>query len=261
MKKWQQRSLLMACVGTVALVMLLGLLLSPKTSLFSQPEQPKLELVIISQDLQGAKAKFLLGEPIRLHLSLRNVSKEPQTGAFYLSLDTNTLYVFIAQGDGPFELYVPQSLAVARVAEIALKPITLQPGEKREGFEFISYDADKKDFAMLAQGKYRIKAELRFSTDRSQKLESNVIEVEVVQSESQEDKEALQFIIDKQLKAYLTPEARLIPAPEGKTVNDQVQLLQEFLKKFEKSTYAPYVKLALAAICQGREQELPACKP
>lgn len=260
MKKWQQQSLLAVGISTVVLAMLLGLLLSQRTSLSTQSEQPKLELMIVSQDLQGPKAKFLLGEPIRLQLVLRNVSKEPQTGAFYLSFDTNTLYAFLAQGDGPFQLYMPQSLAIAQVAEIALKPITLQPEERREGFEFISYDTSKKDFALAAQGKYRIKTELRYSGDRSQKLESNVIEVEVVQPESQQDKEALQFIVDKQLKAYLTPEARLIPAPEGKTVNDQVQLLQEFLKKFEKSTYAPYVKLALTAICQGREQELPACK-
>jgi hypothetical protein len=70
----------------------------------------------------------------------------------------------------------------------------------------------------------------------------------------------LQFIIDHQLQAYLTAEARLISPPEGKTVNDQVLLLQEFLKKFEGSTYAPYVQLGLEAICRGREQEFPACQ-
>jgi hypothetical protein len=85
--------------------------------------------------------------------------------------------------------------------------------------------------------------------------------VEVTQPVSEKDKEALQFLVEHHLKADLTPEARMASPPEGKTTNDEVLLLQEFLKKFEESTYAPYVRLGLEAICRGREQELPACVP
>jgi hypothetical protein len=220
----------------------------------SQPTAP-LELTITA-----AKHKVLLGEPVTIKLLVTNKSDKDVLGLFYLSFETETLHILIAPpGESEFTLYYPVSLQIAERKDKALRPIMLKAGETREAGEFVSYDVKRSDFALPIVGKYKLKAVHFFdSRDFNKKVESNVIEVEVVQPESKEDKEALQFIIDHQLQAYLTAEARLISPPEGKTVNDQVQLLQEFLKKFEGSTYAPYVRLGLEAIC--REQEFPACQ-
>lgn len=210
--------------------------------------------------IAAVKDKFIVGEPVQLKLQLVNNSDKDLTGTFYLSFKFGTLYVLIRPPGQPEFLYWPASLQKAETSEFPLSLVTLKAGEKLEGKEFVSYDLKKEDFALPVAGKYQLKAEQLFDPDDpSKRARSNTITVEVVDPQIKEDKDALQFIIDNNLKAYLTPEARLIPPPEGKTINDQVQLLQEFLKKFPNSTYVPYVAAGLAAICQGREQELPAC--
>lgn len=221
----------------------------------SQEQKQPLELSIATD-----KAKVLVGEPVQLKLKLKNNSDKDLTGVFYLTFLSGTLHVLITPVGQPEFLYWPASLQMAETAEIPLRLVTLKAGEEVEGKEFISYDVKKKDFALPAAGKYQLRAEQFFDPDDlSKKVESQGIAVEVVDPQSQEDKDALQFIVDKQLKADLTPEASLVPPLEGRTVNDEVQLLQEFLKKFPTSTYVPYVLAGLNAICQGRAQELPAC--
>jgi hypothetical protein len=221
----------------------------------SQEQKQPLELSIATD-----KTKVLVGEPVQLKLKLKNNSDKDLTGVFYLTFASGTLHVLITPVGQPEFLYWPASLQMAETAEIPLRLVTLKAGEEVEGKEFISYDVKKKDFALPAAGKYQLRAEQFFDPDDlSKKVESQGIAVEVVDPQSQEDKDALQFIVDKQLKADLTPEASLVPPLEGRTVNDEVQLLQEFLKKFPTSTYVPYVLAGLNAICQGRAQELPAC--
>jgi hypothetical protein len=221
----------------------------------SQEQKQPLELSIATD-----KTKVLVGEPVQLKLKLKNNSDKDLTGVFYLTFLSGTLHVLITPVGQPEFLYWPASLQMAETAEIPLRLVTLKAGEEVEGKEFISYDVKKKDFALPAAGKYQLRAEQFFDPDDlSKKVESQGIAVEVVDPQSQEDKDALQFIVDKQLKADLTPEASLVPPLEGRTVNDEVQLLQEFLKKFPTSTYVPYVLAGLNAICQGRAQELPAC--
>lgn len=243
----------------VTLSVVLALVVVGSTRIRSEAAQDAsgepLELVITA-----GQDKVLIGEPVQLKLQLTNKSNKDLMGTFYLTFELGTLHVLITPPGQPEFLYWPASLQKAETSDFPLRPITLKAGEKLEGKEFVSYDVKKKDFALPAAGKYQLRAELFYdSDDSSKKVASKGITVEVVDPESKEDKEALQFIVDRELKAYLTPEASLIPPPAGKTVNDQVQLLQEFLKKFPNSTYVPYVLAGLNAICRGRAQELPAC--
>lgn len=254
-QKWQKWNGLFG-IGVLALVLLTWLLWGRASSLVSQQDQPKLELTIASSDLRGEKKQFLLGEPIRLQLALRNISQDPQTGTFYLEFGTNTLHVFIAKGESTFALYMPKSLKIAQRQDIVLSPITLQPQEKREVVEFVSFDVNSDDFALPTAGRYRLKALHFFAIpDLNKAVESNVIEVEVVEPEGK-DKEALQFIVDNKFKPFLTPEAGLFRV-ENETV---VQLKAFVEEKFPDSTYAPYVKLGLEAICKTQRERLPACQ-
>ncbi len=243
-------------VGLLALALLLWLVGGGTPRLLSQQEQPKLELTIMSSDLQGQKQRFLVGEPIQLRLTLHNVSKEPQTGTFSLQFRAATLHVFIAKERDAFTLYMPQSLRIASRADIVHTLITLQPGEKLEEIEFVSFDVNANDFAMPTVGHYQLKAVHFFAIpDLSKTVESNVIAVEVVEPEGK-DKEALQFIVDNKFKPFLTPEAGSFRV-ENETV---VQLKAFVEEKFPDSTYAPYVKLGLEAICKTQRERLPACQ-
>lgn len=255
MRLWQRWNRLFG-VGILALGLFIWLLWGGASRLVSQQEQPKLELTITSSDLQGQKQRFLIGEPIQLRLTLRNLSKEPQTGTFNIKFGSATLHVFIAKKGDAFTLYMPQSLRIANRADIGHALITLQPGKKLEEIEFVSFDVNANDFAMPTVGHYQLKARHFFAMpDLSKTVESNVIEVEVVEPQGK-DKEALQFIVDNKFKPFLTPEAKSFHVE-----NETVVQLQAFAEeKFPDSTYAPYVKLGIEAICKTQRERLPACQ-
>lgn len=214
----------------------------------------ELELVILADETQ-----LLVGQTLQLEIRLINKSDKDLTGPFHLSFKAGRLQLLIASPDQPFTLYFPASLQLAQTQDRLLRNVTLKAGKELISKEFVSYDVKTQDFAFPKAGDYRLKALLFFDPKDPQKhLESNEIKVTVTEPQRKE-KEALKFIVDNQLKPYLTTESRLIPTPAGKTVNDQVKLLREFLKKFPDSAYLPHVLVGLAALCKGRIQELPAC--
>lgn len=214
----------------------------------------ELELAILVDEPQ-----LLVGQPLQLKIRLINKSQKDLTGPFHLSFKGGRLHLLIASPGQPFTLYFPASLQQAQTQDRVLRHITLKAGKELTSKEFVSYDVKTQDFAFPKAGDYRLKALLFFDPkDPKKQLGSNEIKVTITEPQEKE-KEALQFIVDNQLKPYLTPESRLIPPPTGKTVNDLVKLLREFPTKFPESAYGPYVLVGLAALCQGRQQELPAC--
>lgn len=224
----------------------------------SQPKAP-LEL-----SLSVSKESFLVGEPVKIQMQVRNETKDELKLQFHLGFGcTNDLSAAISSDEGKtFQPYTSMATLIGQREFCLVPPFTLKSGEERKGEEFISFhvvsvdfmtNKVEGDFAFPKAGKYQVKMTL---TPRPLTgiLESNVVEVEVVEPEGK-DNEALQFIVGHQLKPFLTPEARLFPVTD-----ETVQKLQEFLEQFKGSTYAPYVQLGLEAICRGREQEFPACQ-
>ena len=249
MKAWMV-FVLLAVVALLALASLRGPVGGPVQSPASQ----------LSFTIMAEKAKLLVGEPLKLTMQVRNETKDALQLWFSLSFGcAHDLSVGISSDGGKtFQPYTSMAMLNAQEKLCVPAPFTLKPGEERKGEEFISFhvasfDPATKvegDFAFPKAGKYQIKMTL---TPRPLPgvLESNIIEVEVVEPEGK-DKEALAFIVDNQLKPFLTPEAELFPVTD-----ETVQKLQEFLEKFPESTYAPYVRLGLEAICKVSREEFP----
>jgi hypothetical protein len=224
----------------------------------SQPTAP-LEL-----SLSVSKKSFLIGEPVKIQMQVRNETKDELKLQFRLGFGcANDLIAAISSDGGKtFQPYTSMATLIGQREFCLVPPFTLKSGEERKGEEFIGFhvvsvdfmtNKVEGDFAFPKAGKYQVKMTL---TPRPLTgiLESNVVEVEVVEPEGK-DKEALQFIVDNQLKPFLTPEAVLFPVE-----NETIQKLQQFLEKFTDGAYAPYVKVGLEAICRERREQLPACQ-
>jgi len=190
----------------------------------------------------------------------------------------NTLSVTISRDGGKtFQPYTSRATLwlVGQDCWLNLIPLTLKAGEEWKGEEFISFHVAsfdsmsnkiEGDFAFPKAGKYQVKMTLSsftsgeiprqpyFLLDKEILSESNIVEVKVVEPKGK-DKEALQFIVDNQLKPFLTPEARFFDFD-----NNVVRKLKEFIKGFPGSTYTPFAQLGLTALCEERP-DLPACKP
>ncbi|MCL6641859.1 MAG: hypothetical protein K6T71_00840 [Candidatus Bipolaricaulota bacterium] len=263
MKAWMVLVLL-AVVVLLALVPLRGPV---------QPPVPQLSFT-----LKAEKDKLLVGEPLKIQMRVRNETKndlklQTQFGFGVL----NTLSATISSDGGKtFQPYTSRAMLslVGQPEFFTVTSLTLEAGEKWKEEEFIGFHVAsfdmmtgklEGDFAFSQAGKYQIKMTLRSYPfveisgqsyplyDKEILSESNIVEVKVVEPKGK-DKEALQFIVDNQLKPFLTPEAWRLPV-----IDETVQKLQQFLEQFPESTYAPYVKLGLEAICKGRREELPAC--
>ncbi len=213
----------------------------------------ELELVVSADE-----AQILVGQPLKLELRVINKSDRDLSGFFYLAFEAGTLQVLIAPPGQPFALYFPASLRLAETQEKVLRRVTIKAKKEMKAEEFVSYDVQTQDFAFPKAGDYRLKAILAYEPKDKKQLESGEIKVTVLEPEGKE-KEALKFIVDNQLKPFLTPEAVLVPPPTGKADNDLVKQLQEFLRKFPESAYVPYVLLGTVTLCRGREEKLPAC--
>lgn len=224
----------------------------------SQPPQ-------LSFTIKAVKGKLLVGEPLKIQMSVRNETKDDlQQLQFSLSFGcANDLNVAISSDGGKtFQSYTSMAMLNAQEKLCVVGPFTLKPGEERKGEEFIgfhvaSFDPTTNklegDFAFPKAGKYQLKMTLA-PRPLPGAVESNVIEIEVVEPEGK-DKEALQFLVDNQLKPFLTPEAVLFHVTD-----ETVQKLQQFLEKYQESIYAPYVQLGLDAICRELREQLPACQ-
>lgn len=223
----------------------------------SQPPQ-------LSFTIKAEKGKLLIGEPLKTQLVVRNETQQELKLQFSISFRcANDLGVAISSDGGKtFQPYTSMAIlnALRKLCEVA--PFTLKAGEERKGEEFIGFhvvsfdpmtNKVEGDFAFPKAGRYQIKMTLA-PRPLPGTVESNVVEVEVVEPEGK-DKEALQFIVDNQLKPFLTPEAVLFPVKD-----ETVQKLQQFLEKFKESAYASYVQLGLSAICRELREQLPACQ-
>lgn len=243
-------------VFALALVFLSAVFLARFWSSLQAAEQ--LVLTITAVDLAGkSKATFLLGEPVQLLFHLENQSDQDVTGDFWLGYDFNRLRLFLKKEGQDFGQYVSPKMDEAKTAKTGSGLVTLKAkGGSIEMNEFISFNVLTQDFAFPeGDKKYQIRAQFFYQGHQKQ-LTSDEIEIIVaLPASGSEDETALKFLIDNKLKPFLTPEA-----PISSHDNDTVLKLQEFLKKFEKSTYAPYAKLGLEAMCKGREQELAACQ-
>ncbi len=218
----------------------------------------------LSFAIKPDKTQLLVGEPLKIQMVVRNEAQDDLKLQFHLGFGcTNDLSAAISNDGGKtFQPYISMATLIGQRELCLVPPFALKSGEERKGEEFIGFHVAsldpttnklEGDFAFPKAGKYQLKMAL---TPRplTGVLESNVVEVEVVEPQGK-DKEALQFIVDNQLKPFLTPEAVLFPVTD-----ETVQKLQDFLEKFKESTYAPYVQVGLDAICRELREQLPACQ-
>lgn len=259
--KWltRRKLLVVATLLITAAVPLTLMILKPWEGGQAQSQPPQLSFTI-----KAEKGKLLIGEPLKIQMVVRNETKGDLQLEFSLSFNCpNDIGVAISSDGGKtFQPYTSMAMRNAQEKFCERPYFTLKPDEEQKGEEFIGFHVAsfdpmtnklEGDFAFPKAGKYQLKMTLA-PRPLPGIVESNVIEVEVVEPEGK-DKEALQFLVDNQLKPFLTPEAVLFPVTD-----ETVKKLQQFLEKFPDSAYAPYVKLGLEEICRQLREQLPACQ-
>lgn len=228
----------------------------------AQGQVPDLTLTVTPE-----KTQPLLGEPLKVRLTVRNNTSKEIIGIFPLAYRYDSIQVDISPDGGQtIQVYTSPIMRWARTVLMAPPPpVTLQPQGTIEGEVFISFNVETNGLAFPKTGKFwfRMKVgvlvDLWKPTEKVELLESGWIAIEVLEPTQDQDKKAFQFIQEKKLERFLTPEAPFA-VEKGDDQNEIVRQLKALLEKFPNSTYAPYAKLGLEAMCKWREQELPACQ-
>lgn len=193
----------------------------------------------------------LVGQPVRISLTLKNISdqKIETVAAQGLTFGSGLVKALIAAEDGPFKPYSSIDFVKASFALVFVPAIILEPGEHISAKEFIYYDLVRDDFPFPKPGRYRIKIIHGWPAKDVRYLESNVIEISIQAPTKQVDQEALKFIQENKLKPYLTPEGKGFPWDTEEERNQAIEKLRELRKQFPGSVYRRYVPFSLLALC------------
>lgn len=190
-------------------------------------------------------------EPIPFTVSIFNNTNGFIRGVPVILPNAGYIKIFIAVGEGPFELFRTADWPLANVLPPKKEPKPLKPGYNRQvnGFLYFARRAvypgsDPKDFVkqhLLGEpGVYRIKTVL---TDRLSKktIESNILTIKVTQPVGQ-DALAYEF-----LKSQRSPYFLLRTFGSGSSKQQQKVITEQenFLSQFPDSRYARYVKYSL----------------
>lgn len=233
----------------------------------STRERAQGQVLDLTLTVTPEKTQLLLGEPLKIKLTVSNNTSKEATGIFPLDYRHNNIQVDLSPDGGQtIQVYTSPLMRWARTALMPPPPpLTLQQGGKTEGEVFVSFNVETKGLAFPKAGKFWFRMKVGVivdfgkPTEKSELLESGWIAIEVLEPTQDQDKKALQFTQEKKLERFLTPEAPYA-FEEADDQNEIVRQLKALLEKFPNSAYAPYAKLGLDAICKGREQELLACK-
>lgn len=193
--------------------------------------------------LSVGKTAALVGEPIQFQLRVENHGAQAVTGDLYPTFDMDRVRLTITAAAGAPASYVSEAMAIASRKKRGAALVTIEPGAAISGTEFVSYDAMRSEFAFATAGEYQLQAMLGYDFHRQQ-LTSNSVSLQIT-APAGLDAQALGFIQANGLKHLLTPEAGLFPIDHG-----AITQLSAFLTLYAGSTYAPYARTGLDAICQ-----------
>lgn len=210
-----------------------------------------LTLTLKSVNLSARKEQkeFLIGEPVKISLTLENTSGKEVKVLAGLKFGSGKMAAYIAAEDGPFEPYSSIGSVRASFANITVPVVTLKHGEQLKDTDFIYYDLVKDSFAFPEAKRYKLRMDYWYDPeDSTKKIASNIIEISVKAPESKADQEALQFIKENKLAPYLAPEGKGFPTSKEEHKQAKKKL-RELRREFQASTYRRYATLSLVALC------------
>ncbi|MBI4434792.1 hypothetical protein HY635_03185 [Candidatus Uhrbacteria bacterium] len=162
---------------------------------------------------------YLVGEPVPITVELKNTSWRAQKVRYPLSYEWG-LDVLITPEGGATREYVSPLHAFAREASRRPNPAP-QKLSRRKSLttqEHIAFDdAARNDFAFPTPGRYAV--QMRHPYERG--VRSNTVTITVA-APTGRDADALEFVVQHDLKALLSPHARRVGANE-----EQLQALRE----------------------------------
>ncbi|MEO0250035.1 MAG: sugar transferase, partial [candidate division WOR-3 bacterium] len=184
-------------------------------------------------EMNAEKQIYSVGEVISLFLILYNERSEPIKGNFYLALDYDCS-VSYRRISGDFIRYRPDWVSFHEFMMSA--PTVLPAYGKVEGTVSLFYNTSIGKLVLAEPGEYEFKA-------RSHKVESNSVQVKVVEPPA-EEKAAVADLKDKDLLGFLEGDISVY-----RSVTEEVELGAEkaaaFLNKYPKGIYARLVERRL----------------
>ncbi len=161
---------------------------------------------------------YLVGEPVPITVELRNTSWwRAQTVRYPLSYEWGLDVLVAPEGDVTREYVSPLHAFALEAKRSNSSPQKLRWRKTLTAQEHIAFDATQNDFAFPRPGRYTVQA--RHPYERG--VRSNTVTVTIAAPTSH-NADALEFIIQRDLKALLSPHARRVGASE-----EQLQALRE----------------------------------
>ncbi|MBI4617155.1 MAG: hypothetical protein HY720_26315 [Planctomycetes bacterium] len=211
------------------------------------PNLPILVVALASiPTAQGQEVEFtaranptaLVGEPVEVVLTHRNVGSEPIPG-----VDLRAgfgVQVLVSRDGGPASSFIDRDFLDSwREEREALLLQPLQPGEEREHRFSLSWNAKEERFALDKAGTYHVDLQHPELTPASFEI--------VVAEPDGANAEALEFLRTKQLSPILSEDAADSIGGDDPRVAD----LEAFVDRYGSSAYAPGVRRALLALGGG----------
>ena len=168
----------------------------------------------------GAEPVLDFAEPVRLQLSLTNISNAPQLVADRLDPEDQFLSLFIRRPNGEFIRYVPPVRRLKGPGDL----VVLEPGESIRNDVLISFSA--KGLAFQDPGEYRIRA--YYGQEELEAIVSQALRLQVSTPKSRDDEE-LGFLLSD------TRAAKFLYFNGSERYPDVVSNLQEAVSKYRKS--------------------------
>ncbi len=134
-------------------------------------------------------------EPVRLEMTLTNISKVPQLVADRMDPEDQFLSLYIRRPNGDFVRYVPPVRRLKGPGDV----VVLEPGESIQNNVLVSFSAKGLEFQ--EPGEYRLRA--YYGQDESAAIPSAALRLRVAAPKSREDEELGFLLFDARVAKFL----------------------------------------------------------
>jgi len=189
-------------------------------------------------ELSAPKAAYLVGEPLDLTFTLRNLSADPFKGSFCVGLEHYNPEVWYGKRGRNFLLFVGNFPAAA---DTVCAPQELAPNGSRTLTERLLYASSPAGLLLRDAGTYELKARFKLNDAEGTSLESNVVGVEARPAPDSEA-EALASWSDPEMLDFLQGNEGYVPETK---VRAGMEKAVNFLRVHGGSVYAPAARTGL----------------
>jgi hypothetical protein len=186
----------------------------------------------IDLKLSMDKSEYLLGEPVVAYIQIVNSGSGPVSIVDQLHPKNDYINFYVKKENNDEILFVPFV-----IADSSLHTLILEPGKSITENIKIFYGGNGWTFASPA--KYQIRSVYKGIIENlSEKIDSNVIEINVLPPKNEQEKEQVNLIMGKEQGKFLLFES-------GDHLTNGISSLQKLVDKYPQSRFSDYANFAL----------------